>query len=487
MLFFMACVVPALIGTAFVLVSRKWNMPNAYGEIHRLTWPEYGTVAVLTIIVALFVTVIVGPSAAKAQAAEGYQEFWNGSIVDAYVVETACTRDGPCVYEYDCDPYLVPYTVQVPAGTDSKGNTIYRTETRYRTEYHRCPYATHEYQYRLADNIGRDFAIGGTRIAEQALSWRSGTSIPGNLDRGIPTRWLQSKTRLESGDAEPVTKTNTYTNYILPSDNDVLEEFSASIESYLEAGLLPEHTLNMGNGDMLYDNEMQATKVQFIGVNSDTEKWNERLMRFNAALGSELQGDMHIVVVNSAQVTNPFDYTNALKAYWVNELGKWSFPKNGIVVAIGTDGTTIQWASAATGMPEGNGGMISAIQNGLTGQPLDPDIVLGVVTAEPYTREDGKKKVSYEYGDGILARIVFEDFPFMRACMKCDDADDTGTGFVYLKDSIPVSTGAKLLMFFIVLAISVISYTVFLFIDPFKFLTPRTHRTYNKRTRRYYR
>lgn len=471
MLVVMSIVISLGVGVALALLATKLDWHNYNGQPYRINAIEFSTVAVFVTVVAVLVMVVFGPSAAKAHAAAGYKEFWNGSVVRAWSQETPCSRDGPCVHEYNCDPYQVKVVDQA-AYTDKDGH--YHSEvSHYETRYHDCPYATVEVSYYLDDNIGRTLTVGDHWLVNPPHAYRGGEGIPGDIPRGVPERWQTSEQRLERGDAEPVTKVNHYTNFILPSEGHLYHEYNDEAEKYLKQGLMPKHTADL-DGQVLFDLDTQARKVQFVGVApSNVEQWQDRLMRFNAALGAERQGDLHVVVVPAARITSPDKYINALVAYWQNALGKWGFPKNGVALAIGVsdDAQTIEWSRAKTGMPEGNGSMLAALKFELADKPLDPNVLLGQITAAPYLKEGGKAAVRYTHGEGLLDQIMFRDYPFKRACMRhCNDPGDSGTGYVFLRDSIPVSTGAKVLWCFIVFVIAAMAWGAVLFLDPIGYI-----------------
>ena len=69
----------------------------------------------------------------------------------------------------------------------------------------------------------------------------------------------------------------------------------------------------------------------------------------DAALGSTLQGDLHLVIVDAKKISDPDNYSNALVAYWLSpKFGKDALSKNGIVVVLGTsDGKTVDYTYAA--------------------------------------------------------------------------------------------------------------------------------------------
>jgi hypothetical protein len=69
---------------------------------------------------------------------------------------------------------------------------------------------------------------------------------------------------------------------------------------------------------------------------------------------------------------------------------------------------------------------------------------------------------------GKIEQIVTEDFPFARPCMeKCDDEGDTGNGYVYLKSSAYISTGARIWVCIFAGLSSVPLWWLATFLDPF--------------------
>lgn len=463
------------------LLAERLDLKSVYGRSHRITWLEYGVSSVVIMLVALLVVVVWGPDVARAQAAKGYKQFLNGSVIDVWAEEIPCSKNGPCVHEYDCEASSHMHETR---HHDSKGNYTHSTYYDH-THYESCPYATHEYNYLVkykAYKVGT-ITIGSHHFAAEPKVWphREQRGIPGDVARGEPPRWVTSKQRLQAGDVEPVTVVDDYTNYILPAEGTLYKQYDGSVEKYLKEKLLPEHTQNL-RGDVLFDAVPQARKVTFVGglPTNGIDTWQERLMRFNAVLGPTLQGDLHIVAMPANTVSNPQDYLNALVAHWQSDFGKWGFPKNGIalVIGVGNDGT-IEWSRARTGMPEGNGAMLSALMNDLKGQRFDPEVLMGKPQASIVRDgkgslkldDDGDPQLSYNTNDGLLGQIMFREYPFARACMGCGDADDHGTGYTDLKDSIPVSTGSKVLWSFIVLLIAGAFWAAALFLDPVGFFT----------------
>jgi hypothetical protein len=465
LLFIAAVVIPLIVGGVVAYVASRLHLKDIHGHPHRITGPEFGIVSTFIVLASLLITVLWGPEAARGHAASGYKQFYNGSVTRAFSEEIECSRDGPCIHEYECDPYNHDHVYNHVHGSGDTATN--HTHVDPHTHYHECPEATHEYNYKLDTNVGKTITIASHIFAAEPQRWRRGGRLSSGVPRGEPERWTQSKQKLEAGEAEPVTVENEYTNFILPSRSG-FNKINRNVDKFLKQGLLPPHTQNL-DGSVLSDYGMKAAKVQFVKVaETDQAIWQDRLMAFNAALGIEKQGDLHIVVVPADQVSSPQDYINALTAYWQNKLGKWSFPKNGIALAIGVDPSakTIVWSRAKTGMPVGNGQMLAALMFELENKPFNADVVLGQIKAQPFVRDDGKPSVRYMHGSGLADRIMFTDYPFKRACMMCKDKGDNGASYVYLKDSIPVSTGAKVMMFTIVFFFSLALWAAALFLDP---------------------
>lgn len=456
-------------GLILIAVARLFELTDALDKPLRITIPEFvagsATIALLTFLVV----VLIGPNLARDSAVKGYKQFYNGSVVETRIVTNTCTRDGSCRHTYKCDPYWVE-VVDSYAYTDSDG--IYHPEQSHMEQrWHHCPYVTKELDYVLDDNIGRTITIGDNYFEASPKEWRSGKGIPSDVPREPPTRWLTAQSNLAAGISDPVTDVREYSNFILPSDNDLYKEYDGNIETYQKLGLLPKHTENLGK-DMMFDYNMRANKVMVAGdlQLNNLDEWQNRLMRFNAALGSDLQGDMHIVLVPAKSVADTKGYVNSLKAYWTS-LGKWSIAKNAIILVIGVseDGSTVEWSRGETGMPFGNGELIESLDLQIADQPFDPSVLLGEVTTS-VVKEDGELEVEYDHGSGgIIGEIVFTKHPFQRACMECNDEDDSGTSYVGLKDEIPLTTESKIWMSFTNTLLVLLVWGFMLFTDVFSF------------------
>lgn len=447
------------------LWANRTKIKDAYGKVRSISLPEFVVGVIIIGVAAFLATVVVGPSLARESAIEGYHEFWNGSVTKPVVLTDECHRDGSCQHTYTCDHEEIWHTTYNSKGEPSGGY--------YEDVYHQCPYATRELSYALETNIDKTFTIASGYFEAHPQEWRSGGGIPGDVPREPPERWATAKADLEKGLSDPVTKVNEYENFILASDSELYEEYEGGIERYQKAGLLPKHTAHLDESNMLFDYDMQAQKVQAVGglKLSNLGEWQNRLMRLNAALGVDLQGDMHIVLVPADKVSDPDEYITALKAYWTS-LGKWSISKNGIILAIGVspNGKTVEWSRAQTGMPEGNEEMLTALELRLREQPFDPNVLLGDVSTSIREKGDETEVVYDKNSGGAIGNIVFNEFPFARACMKCESEGDKGGGYVALRNQVPITTGAEVEMITVVVFITLILGALMYFYDPFGLL-----------------
>jgi hypothetical protein len=439
-----------------------------------ITWLEY---TITLVVVALIVTPLVlflGNRAAVAQALS-YDELRSGVEVSAISHPNRCyaghsgsfESDGEsnCQYTYVSGSYDYEESYQdTTCSTDSSGKQSCTSVTRYRTESANIytPYATVEYtystKYRISGYKGTvDYP--GVYLAAHPVR-ASSRSIPGNIPRGVPSDWSDAKAHLDAGDPRPVTKVFTYKNYILASHDTMLAPFSADVARYRKKGLLPDHTWGIMADPIYGSTRPLAKKLSFVGVKVANEgQWQESLMRFNAALGSKLQGDLHVVIINSKLVDDPHEYMNALRAYWLSDhFGKRALAKNGIILVLGTrDNATVDWAQAATGMPFGNNTMIQGLETYLPGKLLYPDVIFGhphtVITPAAKAGAEDKTTVTLSKAPGVLEDVMFgKDTAFHRPCMVCKGGGDVGYSNLVAK--IQPSTGWKVWLVVIIDGIS---------------------------------
>ena len=406
----------------------------------RITWREYAIgVAISPIVAALIAW--AGWSIIK-NSKINFNEYWNGWEIATIKNYTQCSRDGPCRWEYDCDPYIVIVSYECNCTTDKDGYRSCSTCDRTETRYHSCPYVDREYHFYIDTTLGR-YTIATNVFPEnpQAHRWRASKSIPSNAianaGTGEPSFWVAARNRCETNQPGPVTARRNYVNYILASERTLMKEYSGDIADYQKRNLLPLLVNNI-------QNHYRANKVYFVGLKlNNSALWQNSIGYLNANLGSQMQGDLHLVVVKDSNIaSNPDRYAMALKAHWQNKemFGNNALSKNTVVILVGTmDESTISWSRAFTGMPLGNEKLIVVMRDGLRGLPLNPEMLLGPVTS----RRNGKN-VSYPPSGQFSAiqRVLWglddSATKFKRVRMSGDNGQG---GFLYLKNQIQPSAG----------------------------------------------
>ncbi len=390
-----------------------------------------GILANLTIslLSGLLVASVVGPATwgitttIMKNDEQTFQEFWGGYEAGTSFSTQACERDGWCQNTYQCDPYLHTWTETY---TDSDGKS--RTRTRTETRYHDCPYSTEETTYHIDTTLG-GYTVGTYMTGPQYTPHSSpARAIPGGQVTEPPALWTAAKNRVDSGKPGAVFKQNSYKNYILASETSILKRYSEDIEQYKSNGLLLPIQSTLQD---IY----QMQKAQFPGNPAISEAQRAELsqdaMYLSAALGSELQGDLRVVFVDSDKVKTgeAEKYGLTLMAYWQSqEMAKFATPKNAVVVIVGVgseEGKPVaEWTRAYTGMPVGNERLMADIRSNLTGQVIDENF-LGRPTLAP-----GAETVTKS--NSLLEKSLFGPNKFQRISMDAVDEGDIGTGFEYL-------------------------------------------------------
>lgn len=450
----------ALIGIALKVVLSKTAFAGTGKTITGIEL-TVGTLIVAAVVMPLVAG--IGFKTARANAVT-FNEYWSGVEKAATVETTTCTKDGPCVHEYDCDPYtvMVTKTRTVPDGYTTRTTTVngkttttqvpkYKTETYQvpETRWHSCPYVDAEYTYRVKDSMGETYTMGNHWFPSNPsqhrwTGWghhdaRFGTSLP-NVETGQPKPWVAAKKRIDSGEPGGTTAVHQYKNYVLASQTDIYDKFSDAIGEYKKAGLLPKPVTDT------YD-YYRADHAYFVGKPvTSTKDWQDSVARFNGNFGSQRQGDLHLIIVNANKVTDPDRYTNAVQAYWGSKpLGRDALSKNGLVAVVGTtDGKTVAWARGFAGMPTGNETLSVAIRENLDNTPLTPTDLLG---------QPQNKSI-----DGALGTLVFAsgDQGFTRVEMK---------DFEYLFAQIQPSGGQKMFMFVVGMLLALGVWALFIAVD----------------------
>lgn len=178
---------------------------------YEISWAELGITVAAILVVAMPLTTMIANELSIDQQIGGWNQFINGSVVRANTSSNSCGYDDTSCRTYDCDHYTVSVmkTRSVPSGTDSKGNTTYRTETYWEDEerHHECPYVTVEYNYSVmvshmdVEEIGIDSAVFDLNPVE----WRAGGGISAGL-KGKAKSETHKKAMSDSMKAKAPTK-----------------------------------------------------------------------------------------------------------------------------------------------------------------------------------------------------------------------------------------------------------------------------------------
>lgn len=408
---------------------------------HRITRNEFiaGTLALTVLLVPL--TAFVGTKVATSSNSK-FHEYWNGWEIAAEENITTCTRDGVCRHTYDCDPYTVTETYTT---TDADGNI--KTETRLVTKWHSCPVGDHEADYIVRTTVG-DAVISRGQFTPHTKPWRPGRGL-GNVPTTAPAAWQAAKNRIDADNPGPATAVHTYDNWILASELTLLKQHSAVIDTYRDAGLLPTPAAGVHG-------HYHADKAHFVGwepTPQEAAQWQDAVARTAAALGTQKQGDLQVVLVHTDEVTDPDAYTSALMASWQDPtLGRDRLAKNAVVMVAGTtDGTTTAWARVDTGMPIGNRELKVAAPAALAGAPWTPEDLVG---APAVTLTTGTPEPVTTAAQGALERLLWDEkYGFTRECMTCGDEGEEG-GFAYLKDELKPTTGQNLVIVAVMTALA---------------------------------
>lgn len=380
-----------------------------------------------------------------------FNEFLSGVELQPTSVTCHCHESeeeggstGGCTHYYDVDSYTVqvwvPEVSHMEPNADGKGShKVVDTPGHYepRTKWRQRPYTTTETTWIIPSTVG-DYDVGQSWLPENPEAHRlmptwgqdSNDALDTSLPSGTPAAWTAANNRVLAGKPGPVTKEGTYLNYILPSVNTRLRQYSSDIARYQKAGLLPE----LGHDVYGY---YYVDGAYFEGVNvANKADWQYKLAKLNALLGSNLQGRLYVVVVDANKVSEheTTDYIAAVTAYWQSpKFAKDAVSKNAIIVALGSkDGTHVDWADASTGMPRGNEAMLYDLSHNLAGAALDPTALFGDLTLATGPGAKGGYSVSATNNDGAIGKILFGPDKFQRVSMSM---------YTYLKGDVVLSGG----------------------------------------------
>ncbi len=423
-------------GLAGLAMKKILEMQHARGQI---SWREFYIGMAATPVLAVLVA-WAGWSMAR-HSNMTFSEYWNGWETAAVKTSIICKEDGRCRWDYDCHPYIVMVSYSCNCDKNNNCSTCYRPETR----YHSCPYVAQEYNYSVQSTLG-SFQIASNVFPDdpQRHRWPEEPRqvIPqyviSQAGVGDPPYWLEVKRRMDANAPGPVSMKHDYPNYILASERTLMKQYSSDIEDYRKANVLPDLPKKIQG---FYTTD----KIRFVGfVPVDVMQWKRNLEYLNAALGSQLQGDLMVVIVKNALVSgNPDRYVLALKAYWQDKVsqGHEALPKNALVIAMGTDdGQTVSWSRGFTAMPMGNEKLTVTLRDGLKGLLLKPEAILG--PAFSFRDVHGIHYPPEGTTAAALPSLLWgRDDPttkFQRISMSGKDGNG---GFLYLKGEIQPTSG----------------------------------------------
>ncbi len=237
-------------------------------------------VYVLVSALAITLTFFIASSSATSDI-----EIWNGQV-------TAKSRlHGEYQKPYECRCRQVPDCTGT--GKDRRCGTKRECDTCYEDRYtvtHKC-----------------DTTLGAFTIQHLDRSSRSVYNEPD------PLRWVQ----INKGD--PVSKTNTYTNYVQAVPESLFKPAGASLKQRF-AGLVPAYP------DKVYDH-YKIDRFLTPGYSSpDATAWNAALSELVKERGPRKQVNTIVVVAKTADP----DYVHALRDAWEGA------NKNDVVLVIGS-------------------------------------------------------------------------------------------------------------------------------------------------------
>lgn len=407
-------VLTVILAASFYLYNVRTNNGTSFSAM-------IGAVMILGITFAFGFGSTALISSASINGQLEFKEFWNGYESKAEKREVTCNRDGQCRNTYECDSYQVPVT-----RTNSDGESYIEMETR----WHDCPYSKQETSFYITTTLDSSVDYGTNLMTGE--EFRFTKAIPGGRQE-TPKDWIEAVKRLDAGKPWGITEIHKYKNFILSSKSEMYKKYSDSIDKYIEEGVMPEIPSTVHRG--------VSTKMFVTNSLNLPETFAVDVTNLNGAMAADKRfGDLRVVMVNSSEVPDADNYTNALHTYWsdVKVFGKFALPKNAVVVTMGVNnnGTKVEWARAFTGMPIGNEEMIQGVASALKDAKVDSNLL-----GRPFIDKEG----TVIHSEGVLEKVLWDDVTgFNRVSMSGDEAPSAG--FLYLGSDITPTTGAVIWM-----------------------------------------
>ena len=283
-------------------------------------------------------------------------EVLNGFVTGKEINRFTCpiNTSNPCENGYSCNCRTIRYT----CGTDNKG----RSQTCTRTECDRC------YKYAWEQNFFVDSSLQGNRAYKISRIDAQGAQSP--------PRWLEVK------HGDPVSITNSYTNYILGALDSLFSEDGKAEEKY--RAKIPQYPIG------IHDYYKINRLVTVGNVKVDARVWNERISRILVQVGPRKQANVVVVIAQGVDM----DFANAVRRAWRG------FKKNDIVVFAGVDAAgnmvwtrTMSWSRLSIV----NVKMESDILQQFQGKPLEPVAFTEIVKNVALAHFERRSMKEFEY------------------------------------------------------------------------------------------
>lgn len=338
---YLLLIFPLLVPAIVLLLTKRLNKDNLLSAL--------GITAGGTVLLAITLMAFNNYATRDTEVLNG---FVTGKEINRFTCPV--NTSNPCENGYDCHCRTVRYS----CGTDSKG----RTQTCTRTECDRC------YKYAWEQNFFVDSSLQGSRAYK----------ISRVDDQGAisPPRWLEVK------HGDPVSITNSYTNYILGALDSLFTEDGKAEEKY--KGKIPAYPLG------IYDYYKINRLVTVGNVKLDTKLWNERISDILVQVGPRKQANVVVVVAQGVDM----DFANAVRRVWRG------FKKNDIVVFAGVDAAgnmtwtrTMSWSR----MSIVNVKIESDVLQQFQGKPLEPVAFTEIIKTHALNHFERRSMQEFEY------------------------------------------------------------------------------------------
>ncbi len=303
-----------------------------------ITWTELGLNIVIIAIL------VIGTYQAGKWGATLDTEVWNGVVTDKKMIDGHYVRS----YECNCTTYQ--------CGTSNNPSTCTRCDTCYEDHY------TREYNgYSTVGSWTFDSIDSTLRIRRDTF--------------GPPAAYTKCTV------GEPASREHNYTNYVQAVPQSLFNDNSKIAEQY--AGKIPAYPRVYG----FY----KINRVLNVGtkVPADIIKvMNDNLNQSLIMLGAQKQVNIVVILTD---IMDP-NYRYAVENAWLGG------EKNDVVVFIGTDGDTVQWADVMTwALNAGNELFHVKLRDALKGSTITADGISTTITSMIALHFKRPEMVDYQY------------------------------------------------------------------------------------------